>query len=184
MRSRVCSRTTTLPLCNATARVARLFSNSSICRSGLRSVPRLNSTTDGLRSSRSASRAPKSVSADTSILSCSLAKAKIASSSDDCIPKSRTCAASCPACRRPFATMGESAASTRNLTKRLAATRAHVPQRPHISMLLIYLRAQDRDRRREFPQEPSRPRSSTQWSQPECAVHECRECRPFDQAWQ
>jgi hypothetical protein len=55
-------------------------------RSGFRSVLRRNRMTDGLRSSRSASMAPKSVSAETSTRSSRLARSKICSSVAECCP--------------------------------------------------------------------------------------------------
>jgi hypothetical protein len=84
-RMRCSSKTTTAPRSSAPSTEARLETSRASCFPGTLVEPRLKRITDGFVSPLRASREPKSVSAETIVLSSRAAREKIASSSAACI---------------------------------------------------------------------------------------------------
>jgi hypothetical protein len=116
-RIRLSSKTTMHPWSSALSTLGRLASNRADCCSARRCDGRRSRTTDGLVSLRSDNNVPKSVSAEISTRDSRSARARTSGSGAACIFQSRTCFASWPARRNPSATAGDSALSTRNLTR-------------------------------------------------------------------
>ena len=117
-RMRLCSNVTTAPRRTSSSTTGRFARRRVTCCSGLRPVPRRNKMNEGFAFLRSASRVPKSVSAETTILSSASASAKISSSLAAWRLRSHTWTALCPAFFNSAATSGDSALSTRNFTNR------------------------------------------------------------------
>ena len=80
MRRRASSSTTTHPLCKASSTAARFAIKTAAWRSGLLFVACLKRTNEGLLCALSASKVPKSVSAETTMRSSCCARSKISSS--------------------------------------------------------------------------------------------------------
>ncbi len=85
-RTRDCSNTATQPLCRSASIAGRFARRRAICFSGLRSVPRRKSITDGRLSFWRDRSVPKSVSAETTMRSSFAALSMMASSSAACMP--------------------------------------------------------------------------------------------------